>query len=144
MRLAGHPLHPMLVHFPIALWTCALGADIAGLFIGGATPAELAFGAAALGCLSGLLAMLAGILDFAQLPKESPARDTAVSHMMIMCVAWLSFLAGLALRGYPPHAPAPVSAVILSGIGFAVMAAGAWTGGRLVYEYGVGQKSTRH
>ena len=29
MRLFGHPIHPMLVHFPIALWTVAAGAYVA-------------------------------------------------------------------------------------------------------------------
>ncbi|MEO8016850.1 MAG: DUF2231 domain-containing protein [Pseudomonadota bacterium] len=140
MRLAGHPLHPMLVHFPIALWTCALGADVAGMFVSGVAPAGIAYGASALGCLSGFIAMLAGILDFAKLAKGSPARDTAVSHMMVMGAAWLIFLSGLALRGYPPPSPAPVAAFVLTAIGFAVMAAGAWMGGRLVYEFGVGRK----
>jgi len=30
LRLAGHPLHPMLVHFPIALWTLAVVATPVG------------------------------------------------------------------------------------------------------------------
>jgi len=29
MRLFGHPIHPMLVHFPITLWTVAVGAYVA-------------------------------------------------------------------------------------------------------------------
>ncbi|HEV7606711.1 MAG TPA: DUF2231 domain-containing protein [Steroidobacteraceae bacterium] len=140
MRLAGHPLHPMLVHFPIAFWTSAFGADICGLFFNALPFAALAFGASALGCLLGLIAMLAGIVDFTALPEDSPARDTAVTHMMLMCGAWLLFLVGLALRGYPPTDPAPLGAIIVSALGFAIMAAGGWLGGRLVYEFGVGRK----
>jgi uncharacterized membrane protein len=140
MRLAGHPLHPMLVHFPIAFWTSAFGADLGGLFFNGLPLAVLAFGASALGCLLGLVAMIAGILDFAALPNDSPARDTAVTHMLLMCVAWLLFLVGLALRGYPPAEPAPLGALIVTALGFGVMAAGGWLGGRLVYEFGVGRR----
>ena len=98
----------------------------------------MAFGTLALGCVSGLLAMIVGVLDFLDVPKDSPARDAAVTHLMIMCSAWLIFLVALALHGYPPTTPVPIAALIASATGFLAMAYGAWLGGKLVYEFGVG------
>jgi uncharacterized membrane protein len=141
MRLAGHPVHPMLVHFPIVFWSCAVAADVVGLFTHAALAAELGFGTLALGFVTGLLAMIAGVLDFMDLSKDSPARDTAVMHLIVMCSAWLIFLVALALRGFPPNAPVPTAALIASATGFLAMVYGAWQGGRLVYEFGVGAKT---
>lgn len=130
----------MLVHFPIVFWSCALAADVAGLFTRASLAAELGFGTLALGCVSGLLAMIAGVFDLVDLPKDSPARDTAVMHLMAMCCAWLIFLVALALRGFPPKTPVSTVAQIASATGFLTMAYGAWLGGKLVYEFGVGSK----
>jgi uncharacterized membrane protein len=128
----------MLVHFPVVFWSCAIAADVVGQFAYVSVAADLATGTLALGCASGLLALIAGVIDFLDVPKESPARDTAVSHLMAMCSAWLIFLVALALHGYPPKTPVPIAALIASAAGFLVMAYGAWLGGKLVYEFGIG------
>jgi len=140
VRLFGHPVHPLLVHFPIVFWSCAVASDLVGLFTHASLAAELAFATLALGCISGLLAMIAGVLDFADLSRDSPARDAAVAHLLAMCSAWLIYVLALALRGYPPMSPVPLLAVITNTVGFLTMAFGAWLGGKLVYEFGVGNK----
>jgi uncharacterized membrane protein len=84
--------------------------------------------------------MIAGVVDFVGMQKDSPARDPAVSHLMAMCGAWLIFLVALALRGFPPTTPVSTAALIASAAGFLAMAYGAWLGGKLVYEFGVGVK----
>jgi len=138
MRLLGHPVHPMLVHFPIVFWSCAPVADVVSVITRAPFAAELAFGALTLGCITGLLAMVAGIVDFLDVPRESPAREVSVSHLTAMCSAWLVFLVALALHGYPPTTPVPLAALIASAAGFLAMVYGAWLGGRLVYQYRVG------
>ena len=128
----------MLVHFPVVFWTCAVAADVASMFTHDSLASGLAMGALALGCISGLLAMVAGIVDFLDVPRSSPAGDVSVSHLIAMCGAWLIFLVALALHGYPPKTPVSLAALIASAAGFLVMVYGAWMGGRLVYEFGVG------
>ena len=128
----------MLVHFPIVFWSCAVAADVVGMFRYAEVAAAVAFGALALGCISGLLAVVAGVVDFVAMPKDSLARDPAISHLMAMCSAWLIFLVALALRGYPPTTPVTIASLIASATGFLAMAYGAWLGGKLVYEFGVG------
>jgi len=129
----------MLVHFPIVFWTCAVVADVVGSVTQALLAAQLAAGSLALGCASGLLAMIAGAFDFIGLPQDSPARDAAVVHFMAMCSAWVFFLVALALHGYPPK-PANLAALLTTAAGFVIMAYGGWLGGKLVYEYGVGRK----
>ena len=128
----------MLVHFPIVFWSCAVAADVVGMFSYAELAAGVAFGALALGGISGLLAAIAGVFDFFDLPKDSPARDSAITHLMAMFSAWLIFLVALALRGYPPTTPVSIASLIASATGFIAMAYGAWVGGKLVYEFGVG------
>lgn len=143
MRLSGHPLHPMLVHFPIVFWSCALLADVVSVITQVPLAADLAFGALALGCITGLCAMVAGIVDFLDVPRESPARDVAISHLMAMCSAWLIFLVALALHGYPPKTPVSLAGLFASAAGFLAMAYGGWRGGQLVYQYRVGTVENR-
>jgi uncharacterized membrane protein len=73
-------------------------------------------------------------------PRDSPARDVSITHLMAMCSAWLVFLVALTLHGYPPTTPVSPAALIASAAGFLAMAYGAWLGGKLVYEHGVGAK----
>jgi uncharacterized membrane protein len=141
VRLLGHPVHPMLVHFPIVFWSCALAADVADLFTEGTVAPEVTAATLALGCASGLLAMITGVVDFTELPKDSPARDSAVTHLMTMCTAWLIFLFALALHGIPPKVPVSIAAQAATAVGFAIMAFGGWLGGKLVYVFGVGTTS---
>jgi uncharacterized membrane protein len=137
-RLGGHPIHPAVVHFPIALWTVAVGADLAGWATGQSKWWSLGQLGLALGAAAGLLAMIAGAFDYAALPRTHPAQDTAVRHMLWMGTAWSLFVVSLAARGLPGSGPAPRWAIIAALAGFVVMVLGGWMGGQLVYRYGVG------
>lgn len=138
LRLAGHPIHPMLVHFPVALWTLGFAADTGGLVAGDSWWWQVSFGCQALGVLAATLAMVAGLLDYAALARDHPAQETAVAHMLVISTAWLSFLASLGLRGLPDGATPPLVAIVAAGVGFVAMAIGGWLGGRLVYRFAVG------
>ena len=128
----------MLVHFPIVFWSCALAADVAGVVAQAPLAATVASATLALGCATGLLAMIAGILDFVGVAKDSPAREPAVAHLMAMCGAWLIFLMALALHGYPPVPVVSVVALLTTVVGFVTMAIGGWLGGKLVYQFRIG------
>lgn len=138
LRLGGHPVHPMLVHFPVASWTVAVGADAAGWLTRDVLWWQISFGSQALGALVAALAMLAGFVDYAALEREHPAQSTTVTHMLVMCTAWLSFLISLALRGLPGVEPPTPWASAAAAVGFVTMAFGGWVGGTLVYRFGVG------
>lgn len=134
-----HPLHPALVHFPIACWTLAVVADLVGLWLG-----DLAWrwsaGLLAIGCSMAVLAMLAGMVELHRVPEGVAMRD-AYWHMGLMLAAFSLFTARL-LAGVGQMRPAPPDALcfVLDAGGFACLAVGGWLGGRLVYGHGVGRQ----
>ncbi len=137
MRLAGHPLHPTLVHFPIALWTMGLGCDGAGWISGSKLGWTLGFWSQLVGTAFGVLALASGALELTMRSLPSPAQRSAIWHALAMGTAWCFFLLALAFRGGPEGAASPV-AVATAALGFLIMVIGGWLGGQLVYRYGVG------
>lgn len=140
MRLciAGHPIHPMVVHFPVALWTLAVAADAGGWIWRDPVFWTLSFYAQALGDLAGAAAIVTGWLEFMTILPASPAQDAAAGHMVMMCSAWLAFLVSLALRSFPPRAPTTIWPTAVAEAGWLAMAIGGWLGGKLVYRFGIG------
>lgn len=134
-----HPLHPAIVHFPVACWSLAVAADFAGLHYG--KPAwQLAALLLAIGCGMAVVAMLAGMLELARVPEGPPLRD-AWWHMGLMSGALVGFSASLLLRLDGLQAGVPGTGLLaLDGIALAALLAGGWFGGRLVYGHGVGRQ----
>lgn len=143
LRTRGHPWHPALAHFPIALWTVAVPADLLGWWLGDAFWWQAAYWALAAGLAIGALAMLAGFLDYLGVPKDHPAQDTAVWHMMVMGAAWMLMLFSFAGRELSPEGAPPVWAAVLLLFAWFAVVFGGWLGGTLVYRYGVGGEATR-
>jgi uncharacterized membrane protein len=137
----GHPLHPALVHFPIALLLSATFADLA--WVAGIT-ANTQFGAVLIagGLAGGLLAMGAGMYDLTRLdPAIVPH---ATRHMAAVGLAWLGYAVALYLRkdSLLSGADLGTPAVAMSLVSAAVLALGGWLGGRLVYTFGAGVSKT--
>lgn len=134
-----HPLHPALVHFPVACWTLATATDFASLWLGEAAW-QWSAGLLTVGCALALLAMLAGLVEMARVPEGAALRD-AYLHMGAMLTALTLYGTRLLLRldGLQPLAPDTL-ALLLDGAGFIALAVGGWLGGRLVYGHGVGQR----
>jgi len=137
----GHPLHPAAVHFPIALLLSATAADLARL-AGLTGDVHVAALLMAGGLVMGLLAMAAGMVDFARL--DSAVVPHALRHMAAVGTAWLGYAVALYLRrdtlnGGSGLGSASVALSIASGL---VLALGGWLGGRLVYTFGAGVSKT--
>ena len=138
MRLFAHPIHTLLVHFPIAFWTLATFCD--GLAVLGFMDAWRA-GAIliGLGVSMGAIAMIPGLIDLAKLPSE--AEKSGLTHIAFMLTAWCFYFGSLFLHIEDKalsHEP-DLSALILSIIGFCCLMIGGFFGGELVYRHGAGQ-----
>lgn len=139
-----HPLHPALVHFPIAAWVMATALDGLALVW---QPWLLQTFAATLmlvGCATGLVAAAAGFVELLKLPNGHPALRTANLHMGMALATWCLYVGSLLLRvpGIQHHqfslvAPGTV-ALALSGAGLLAVLATGLLGGTLVYGHGVG------
>jgi len=139
----GHPLHPAIVHFPLGLLLSATIADLVWL-AGLTSDTHVAAIMMAAGLAAGLVAMAAGMVDFARLDQAIVPH--AMRHMAAVGLAWLGYAIALYLRMDSLIASAvPGSAsIILSICSAVVLALGGWLGGRLVYTFGAGvSKATR-
>jgi uncharacterized membrane protein len=142
MRLFGHPIHPMLVHFPIALWTVAAGAYVASAAGVTGSVDMIAKFANGGGLFMAMLAMLAGLLELRSIASQSEAMRVATWHMMIMATVWICFVVALMLSMSTglDHSTAKLDAAVCAVAGFLLMGVGGWYGGRLVYEFGIAVK----
>lgn len=135
--MLGHPIHPAIVHFPIALLLSATIADMA--WVAGLTSdTHLAAVLMAGGLVAGLVAMAAGMVDFARLDEALVPH--ALRHMAAVGIAWLGYGVALYLRRDAlfgdAHVEAPTIAV--SVVSASILALGGWLGGKLVYTFGAG------
>ena len=133
----GHPLHPAVVHFPIALLLSATIADLAWLAgFTGATHVGAIMMAG--GLVGGLVAMAAGMIDFARLDEQLVPH--ALRHIGTVGLAWLGYGIALYLRRDTLFAETNLTmpAVALSIGSAALLSLGGWFGGRLVYTFGAG------
>src|SRR5437763_10089527 len=63
-----HPLHPLLVHFPIGLFFFSFALDIAHLILGSAPALVVgAFYSMAFGIIGALIAALPGLADYSEI-----------------------------------------------------------------------------
>lgn len=136
-----HPLHPALVHFPVACWSLGTLADLASLHFG-ADAARLGWVLLLAGTGIALPAAAAGLYEFARIPADSPAMRTAWTHMGAMLAAFALYATSLLLR--VGHLDAPqvgTGSLALDVAGFIALAIGGWQGGRLVYHHGTGTRT---
>ena len=134
----AHPIHPALVHFPIACWSLSTIGDIASMQFG-EKGWWIAGTLLALGTLSAIAAMLAGLIELGKIDAQSPAVHVANKHMVFVTVAWAFYAASLFIRWQGAGFTQPGWIEIgLSGFGFLFLCFGAWFGGSLVFRYGVG------
>ena len=134
----GHPLHPALVHFPIALLLSATAVDLA--WLAGLT-SDTHFSAVlmAAGLVMGLVAMGAGFVDFVRL--DAALIPHAARHIGAVGLAWLGYAIALYLRRdslFAAAAAIELPAIIASVVSGLLLSLGGWLGGRLVYSFGAG------
>jgi len=139
----SHPLHPALVHFPVAGWSLATAADAASSWLGEPAWRFAAISMSA-GCVVALAAMAAGLRELAKLRDGDAALPVANRHMLFALAAFCAYATSLLLRwaGGGLHAPG-VSALCASIVGFALLGVTGWLGGQLVYVHGVGVSRER-
>lgn len=138
--IRDHPLHPMLVHFPIAFLSAALATDLAFWWTADAFWARVSFWLIAAGLAMGSLASLIGTFELLA-NRPIRAHPTAWSHFLAG-VTLLSFAAAnLVLRLDDPQGAILPWGLFLSFHSAVALTMTSMLGGHLVYHYLIGTGS---
>ncbi|HEX8230275.1 MAG TPA: DUF2231 domain-containing protein [Chloroflexia bacterium] len=135
-----HPLHPIIVHIPTALWPASLLFDLLANLRNDNTLVQAAFYMALFGWVSALAAIPTGLADWMDIKREKPAWRLGVYHMALNLTATLLWGFNLLLRWGDVSTTASVGALPLglSVVGTLILFVSGYLGGRMVYHYGIG------
>ena len=135
--IRGHPIHPMLVPIPIALFVAALATDVAYAVDGSPGWADASRWLLGGGLAGAALAAVAGFIDFAASARIRELRD-AWLHLFANLTVVVIEAANLILRLPDPDVAASTG-LALSAVAALLLMFSGWKGGELVFRHGVGQ-----
>jgi uncharacterized membrane protein len=136
-KLLGHPVHPMLIVFPLGLLATAVAFDIVGLVQNDASWFHISFWMIAAGIIGGLLAAVFGLVDWLAIPDNTRAKRIGLYHGGSNVVVVLLFIASWFMRRGNDGIPSS-PALVLSFIAVVLALVAGWLGGELVDRLGVG------
>ncbi|MBB4039774.1 putative membrane protein [Microvirga flocculans] len=135
--IAGHPIHPMLVPFPIVCFTGALATDIAYWRTADIMWSNFSAWLLTIGLLMGGLAALAGLVDFLgsrSVRAQGPAWPHMIGNALVLGLSLLNAL----IHSRDAWTSVVPTGLILSAMVVALMLVTGWLGWSMVYRYRVG------
>ena len=139
--IAGHPIHPMLIPFPLALWATSFVVDVLFYFLRHPTLLVIAKFMLAAGCIAAVVAAIFGIIDWLAI-KNGEVKRVANWHARLNVAALVVFAISLFLRmaNYSHLVGRRLTIpFLLSFVGVILITISGWLGGELVFRYGIGQ-----
>lgn len=143
VKLLGHPVHPMLIPFPLGLLGTAVLFDIIAMFNDSDGLARAAWYMIGAGIIAGLLAAVFGAIDWSAIPSGTRAKRIGAAHglgnviiVVVFAVAWL-------LRRDDATNPSGL-VVTLEILGLLGALVTGWLGGEMVDRLGVGVDQGAH
>ena len=138
--IGGHPVHPMLIPFPIALWVFSVVADVIYLWRGNLVWKDyIAFYALLAGIIGGAAAAVPGLIDWLSLTDKTVVK-LANWHARLNVIALLVFAGSFYLRTSSGSSLVSDSHTIpfaLSVLGVILISISGWLGGEMVFKHGV-------
>lgn len=136
-KIASHPIHPMLIPFPIAFFIGTFVSDLI-YWSGGdrfwATASSYLLGAAIVTALAAAAAGLTDFLGDRRIREISHAWQHMIGNVLAVAIAIANFIVRL---GDPAAAIVPTG-LALSGVVVLILAFTGWRGGDLTYHHRVG------
>jgi len=140
IKIAGHPVHPMLVAFPVAFYTAALVCYI--VYDSNSNPFwfKVAVVANIAGVIMAAVAAIPGFIDWLNIPSDSRAKKTGLFHLLCNVVALLCFgIVALAEnKKWDDVTPSLGMAIPLTALGFILTLVAGFLGWTLVQKHHVG------
>lgn len=143
VKFLGHPVHQMMVVFPLGLLGVSVVFDLIHQLTGLSEMARVAYWMIVSGIVGGLLAAPFGWIDWLSIPDGTRAKAVGRLHGVGNVIVLLLFLVSWALRREAPGSPG-LDAVGCSVAGLLLSLVTAWLGGELVDRLGVGVYDDAH
>jgi len=138
--IGGHPIHPMLIPFPIAFLTGPVVTDLAYWWLGDAFWARVSFWLLLAGLVTGAFAAVFGLIDFFTIRR---ARSLAAGwvHFLGNGIVLALALASVIFRWHEPESAVMPWGLVLSVVIALLLVLTGWLGGELSYRYKIGVAS---
>lgn len=137
-KILGHPIHQMLIVFPLGLLATAVIFDLIYLFGGAATWETASWYMIAAGIIGGLVAAVFGFVDWLGIPSNTRAKSVGAVHglgnvgvVVLFAISWF-------LRLGAGYEHPPTWAFVCSFVGACGALFTGWLGGELVDRLGIG------
>ena len=137
VAIAGHPIHPIIVVFPVAFLTAAAGSDIGYWLTNDFFWSRASTWLIGLGLVAGVLAALVGMSDFFKIPKVGK-RTAGWAHMVVNVIALVLTAINFGFRLNSPEAFIVPIGLIVSLLVATLLGVGGWYGGELSFRHKVG------
>lgn len=137
VAIMQHPLHPMVVVFPIAFLMGTFVTDAVFWWRGDAFWAQMSFWLATAGFVMGVLAALLGMADFFQM-REVRRHVAGWSHFIAGIMALALAGTNVGLRWDDPVGTALPWGIFVSAVMVLVVGVTGWLGGTLTFRHGIG------
>lgn len=137
VAVAGHPVHAMLVSFPIALVCATLGGDLFYWWTGDPFFARVSLWTSGWGFWLGVAAAVVGAIELVAargIRRRSESWTHSVAAMMLLAVIGANW----GLRLIDREALVLPWGLYLSGLGLIFVGLAGWHGGKLVFEHQMG------
>ena len=143
VKFAGHPVHPMLIVFPLGLLSTAVIFDIIYLVSDNPQWTVVAYYMIGAGVIGGLAAAVFGWLDWIAIPAGTRARRIGLWHGVGNVIVLALFILSWVLRRETAEVP-PTGAIVAALSGVVIALITAWLGGELVDRLAVGVDDGAH
>jgi uncharacterized membrane protein len=142
-KLLGHPIHQMLIVFPLGLLATSFFFDLIGITTNRPHLLQASFYMIAAGILGGLAAAVFGLVDFLSIPSGTRARRLGLLHgggnVVVVALFALSWWMRRGAKSAPGTGP-----IVISAIAVLIALVTGWLGGELVDRLGVGVDDGAH
>jgi uncharacterized membrane protein len=142
-KLLGHPIHQMLIVFPLGLLAMAVIFDVLAIVLAEGYWSEIAFWMIAAGVVTGLLAAPFGAIDWLAIPSGTRAKRVGAVHGIGNVVVVVLFALSWIMRSDAPRMPEIAALALSFAGGFLALYTG-WLGGELVDRLAVGVDDGAH
>ncbi|WP_026073012.1 DUF2231 domain-containing protein [Nodosilinea nodulosa] len=137
VAILGHPIHPIIVIFPIAFLSGVAGTDLGYWITKSAFWSQASVWLLGVGLLSGVAAAVIGMFDFIRIPRAR-SRRAGWAHMVLNVAVLVLTIGNFAIRLASPEFSILPTGLVLSWVVATLLLASGWYGGELMFRHKVG------